>query len=756
MKLLPVLLALYLPIIGNAQTHEWDDLDICETGTEARHATLWYFQDKQDALELGWKESPFYLSLNGPWKFYWSRKPTERPADFYRPEYDYSAWDEITVPGDWQMQGYGVPYYVNIGYPFEINAPFAPQDYNPVGSYIREFSIPESWDKKQILLHFAGVNSAFYVWINGNYAGYHEDSKTPAEFDITTYLQKGENILAVEVYQWSDGSYLEDQDMWRFSGIERDVFLVAANPVSLKDLKVQAEPDAQYHNGDLHLEYSVVNYRQKEIKKAELKLELLDRENEEPLFTDKYKLVFRENNSTSFEYTKNIPAPKFWSAEKPNLYDLIITITDTEKNVQVTRQRVGFRRVEIKNKQLLVNGQPVLIKGVNRHEHNPQRGHTVSREEMIRDIQLMKQYNINAVRTSHYPNDPLWYDLCDEYGLYVIDEANIECHGLMTYEPFEDYYYTGTSPVASDPEWKKSIFYRIGNMISRDRNHPCIIAWSLGNESGGGDNFRDAYHLIKETDPTRPVQFEACYTDDYTDIVAPMYYTESQFYNFLKKNDPRPLIMCEYSHSMNNSTGNLQDYWDIIEAYPNLQGGFIWDWLDQGILQVSPTGERYWAYGGDFGPQDIRSDDGFCMNGLLFPDRIPKPALREVKKVYQNIKFSAIDSLPWSYRIKNDFFFTDLNEYSIYCDILEDGTLVSRFSVESEKRFPPQTESVISLPLSELLEDPQKEYLINFYATLKDDQALLPKGFVIASEQLVLQGGDPWAIPTSFMLPVPG
>jgi len=715
-----------------AQPPEWDDINISAVGTEPVHASFMYFSDENAAVQNDWYTSPYYFSLNGVWKFNWCRKPSERPWEFYLPEYDHSQWDEIFVPGDWQLQGYGIPYMINLGYSFEVNPPFAPQDYNPVGSYYRDFDLPENWSTKEVFLHFAGVNAAFYVWVNGYYAGYHEDSKTPAEFRITEMLKEGNNSIAVEVLRWCDGSYLEDQDMWRLSGIERDVFLVAVNDIAMRDLKVTAGLDESYSDGILHAGMLISKLNDNS-DNATVNIKLTDPDNENLLFEDTHTSSFSEGNEIHIEFDKTIEDVLKWSAEKPWLYNLIVKVTAGNQE-QVVAQKVGFRITEIRNGQFLLNGQPVYIKGVNRHEHNDEAGHTVTREEMLTDIRRMKQNNINAVRTSHYPNDPIWYSLCDQYGLYVIDEANIECHGLFRYVPSPDYFHTGTSPVATDSVWLPSLQHRIESMLRRDRNHPCIIAWSLGNEAGMGTNFRKLYKFLKANDPTRPVQYETCYLEDYTDIVAPMYYGLTQLKNYESKNDPRPLIMCEYSHAMNNSNGNLQDYWDVIEAYPQLQGGFIWDWQDQAFLKYLPDGRKFWAYGGDFGPQHAKSDGPDGLNGLVYPDRSPKPALEEVKKVYQNIKFK--QEGPGKFRIVNGYFFTDLNEFDIAYDIIRSGWIVASDTVEIPSGLKPQSDTILDIAVNEHIINEYEEYFINFYAIKKYDDPMIPRGFITAKEQI--------------------
>jgi beta-galactosidase len=743
LKIFPLLLlAVSVPELkGQTLLNEWDNIHIHETGAEARHASLMYFADAAAARESLWEESDFYISLNGNWKFHWSRKPANAPDDFYKPEFNSREWDSILVPGAWQLQGYGVPYYVNSGYPFEKDPPFAPKNYNPVGSYLHEFTIPSKWKDKEIFLHFAGVNSAFYVWLNGELLGYHEDSKSPAEFNITRFLKPDLNKLAVKVYRWCDGSYLEDQDMWRFSGIERDVFLYAANTIALRDIEVNAGLDEKYENGKLVVNSTFEHFGKKK-QQGQVRFELLENESGEPLFSKEYSLDFADKKITGLAFSQDISMPAKWSAEQPYLYDLLITVSVDKRDIQHVCQKVGFRTTEIKNGQLLINGQPILLKGVNRHEHNEAFGHTVSRDEMLTDIGLMKQFNINAVRTSHYPNDPTWYQLCDEYGIYVVDEANIECHGLTTYVPVPDYFHTTTSPVASDTIWRGMLAYRVENMLKRDRNHPSIIIWSLGNESGAGENFEYLYNLLKTSDPSRPVQYEPCYLESYTDIIAPMYYTEWQFQSFLKKDINRPLIMCEYSHSMNNSTGNLQDYWDIIEAHPNLQGGFIWDWMDQGIRQKNAKGEGYWAYGGDFGPSGSPSDGDFCLNGLVFPDRTPQPALWEVKQVYQNISIEAEDLDKGVFRLRNKFYFTDLNVFYIDCEILQESSQIRGFEIELLEGLVPQSEISFAIPLENVIFEKEKEYLINFYVRTRQSSAVIPADFIIAKEQFVLRHAE--------------
>jgi beta-galactosidase len=472
-------------------------------------------------------------------------------------------------------------------------------------------------------------------------------------------------------------------------------------------------------------------------KSANLVVELTNRLSKKNVYSKSRKVNVNANSELVVNFNATVALVAQWSAEKPNLYDLTLTVKEG-KTSQVIAQRVGFRKIEIRNKQFLVNGKPVYIKGVNRHEHNEYTGRILSHEQMEKEVKQMKQFNINAVRTSHYPNGVYWYELCDEYGIYVVDEANIEAHGLITYTPAPDYFHKAISPVASDPLWKDALQFRLKNMVDRDRNHPCVVIWSLGNESGGGKNFEEMYRWLKAYDNTRPVQYEPCYLDSTTDIVVPMYYVESQLLNFVKKNDPRPLIMCEYSHAMNNSNGNLQDYWDVIEQYPQLQGGFIWDWIDGGIVQINSNGEKYWAHGGDFGRADAPSDGNGCINGLNFPDLSPKPAMWELKKVYQNVGFKAVNPEKGIFSIKNKFFFTDLSEFNIEYEILGTGKVVSKGNVRLGKGLAPQMSGEFSIPAAIINPEPGIEYFINFYVKPKEKFKAFHDGYSMASEQIPL------------------
>ncbi|MBM4153687.1 MAG: DUF4981 domain-containing protein [Lentisphaerae bacterium] len=570
--------------VAMAERPDWENEAVFGRNKEAPHATLLPFADEAQAVGGAWEKSPWFQSLNGPWKFHWVDHPDRRPADFWKPEFDAGAWKTIPVPSNWEMEGYGTPIYVNITYPHVKDPPFILKDppagftafreRNPVGSYRREFTVPDGWKGRPVFLTFDGVASAFHLWVNGRPVGYSEDSRTPAEFDITKYLKPGANTVAAEVYRWSDGSYLEDQDFWRLSGIFRRVYLWSAPPVHIRDFEIRTRLDAQYRDAVLSLTADV---RRTDGGAEPHEVVVSLRDPAGAAVGAPAKAAVGADGKVAIEMP--VTAPALWSAEKPNLHLALIELRGPGgRAVEVLRQRVGFRTSEIRGGQLLVNGKPVLIKGVNRHEHHPDRGQVMDRDSMIEDIRLMKQYNINTVRTCHYPDVPEWYDLCDEYGLYVIDEANIESHG-MGY---------GKESLAKAPSWGPAHLDRTVRMVERDKNHACVIVWSLGNEAGNGVNFEATYDWIKRRDPTRPVQYERAQQERNTDIFCPMYATITEMTNYAKANPSRPLIQCEYAHTMGNSGGNLQDYWDAIEAYPALQGACIWDWVNQGLRRPIP------------------------------------------------------------------------------------------------------------------------------------------------------------------------
>ena len=720
---LPILLLAFLVSPMRCQAPDWENPDIVGINKEAPHATLSVYADEASARDGKREASPYFLSLNGTWQFHWVPRPEDRPVDFYKPDYDAKAWPGIPVPSNWQMQGYDFPHYTNIVYPFEKNPPYIRHEHNPVGSYRRTFTIPAGWDGRQIFLHFAGVESAMYVWVNGQKVGYSQDSRTPAEFDVTKYLKSGENLLAAEVYRFSDGSYLEDQDFWRLSGIFREVFLWAAPPLHARDFEVQTVLDDALRDATLSLTVKLKNYGASPAS-GQVEAKLLDTNGSLVATLPPQTTQIPENGESIVRLLQTVANPRKWSAEQPNLYQLLITVRRADGAVEeVIPWRVGFRKVEIRDGQLRVNGQAIYIKGVNRHEHDPDLGHVPTTAMMLKDILLMKRNNINAVRTSHYPNIPEWYALCDEYGLYVVDEANIESHG-MGYNPSET--------LANKPEWEKAHLDRIERMVERDKNHASIVIWSMGNEAGDGVNFEKASAWIHGRDRSRPVHYERAELRPHVDLVSPMYWTIEQLVDYAQSNPTRPLIQCEYAHAMGNSVGNLQDYWDTIEKYPSLQGGFIWDWVDQGLRHKTATGEEFWAYGGDFG--DKPNDGNFCANGLVQPDRRPNPSLYEVKKVYQSIQTEPVDLASGKVRIRNKYFFTNLDEFDISWKVNVDGKVLSEGKLPRLTLAPGESREA-TIPWGTLSPRPDEEFWLTVTYTLASDEPWAPKGHTVAWNQ---------------------
>jgi len=730
--LIPVFIICFSAIINGQEkrVNDWENPEIFSINKEPPHCAYIPYTDIHTALKNDPAQSPYYRSLNGTWKFHWVRKPADRPVDFYKSEYDVNGWSGIKVPGNWELQGFGIPIYIEAGVLPAENCPKISHDYNPVGSYRRNFTIPESWMERQIFLHFAGVRSAMYVWINGRKVGYSEGSKTPAEFNITEYVKKGENNLAVEVYRWCDGSYLEDQDFWRLSGIDRDVFLFSVPQVHIRDFFSRGDLINNYKDGNLFVSVSVKSHKNTPIEEFSVGLELLDTKNKQ-VFKDQIvkDVKLSQSGETVITFEKVIEMSEKWTVETPNLYTVILSLRDDSgETIEVVSCKTGFRKVEIKNGQLLVNGVPVLLKGVNRHEHDPVTGHTVSEESMIKDIRLMKQFNINAVRTSHYPNVPKWYELCDRYGLYVVDEANVESHGTG---------YKPEKTLAEKPEWKTAHIDRTVRMVERDKNHPSVIVWSLGNEAGDGKNFEATYQWIKERDASRPVQYEMADLRSHTDIFCPMYARIHVLKDYGSARRDRPLILCEYAHAMGNSVGNLKDYWDVIEAYDNLQGGFIWDWVDQGLLKKNEKGEEFWAYGGDYGPEGTPTGGNFCMNGLVFPDRKLHPHIWEVKKVYQYIGVKPVDLTIGKIEIINKYDFTNLNKFDLHWSVAGDDKEIASDKISSLNILP-HSSQIMNLPLSDILPEPGVEYFLTIRFLLKDEESLLKKGHEAAWDQFKL------------------
>jgi beta-galactosidase len=929
---------LILASTSHAAAPDWENEQVFAVGKEPGRVAAFPCPDRETALARDNASNTWIQSLNGPWKFHWSPNPASRPKNFFQADFDVAAWDDLPVPSNWQVHGYGVPLYVNVRYPFKQDPPRVmgepPADFtnfeqrNPVGSYRRTFRVPEDWDGRRVFLQFEGVDSAFYLWINGQKVGYSQGSRTPAAFNITSWLNDGENVAAVEVYRYSDGSYLEDQDFWRLSGIFRDVFLWTAAPLHLRDFTIRTQLDDACRDAALQVEIDLVNAAAATATCC-VELQLLDSEGcvvTESVIED----VRLEGDSTQSVTSSEmqIADPEKWTAETPNLYHLLLTLKNADGQViETTSHHVGFRKVEIRDGQLLVNNRAIYLKGVNRHEHEPETGHTVDRESMIRDIQLMKRFNINAVRTSHYPCHPAWYDLCDQYGLYVIDEANIESHG-MGYGP---------ESLAKDPRWKKAHLDRTQRMFERDKNHPSVVIWSLGNEAGNGVNMEATYAWLKEHDPTRPVQYERAGLDPNTDIYCPMYATIDRIVKYAGQPQERPLILCEYAHAMGNSVGNLQDYWDAMESHKHLQGGFIWDWVDQGLLADVPTArlmkdkvdatrevrvlgtpsdkgvvgavvveddadldltgpltleavvdgravgtycplvsrgdhqfllrldnngiefvlhqgnwrslqvgydaaqltgesdritavydgqqmlvyvngeqvgkqpyqgkidsssfqvnigrnseipnrvsslpireaciyaralnaeevadpnarrsdqlrlrldltnvsdetvalgryDQFFAYGGDFGDQP--NDGNFCANGLVQPDRRPNPHLFEVRKVYQDVEVEAADLAAGQVRVRNKFYFTNLNRFRACWVLRKNGQTFSEGDL-GRIDLPPQESKLLELPIH-APEDARDEWLLTVSFVLPEDTPWAAAGHRIAWDQLRM----PWS-----------
>jgi beta-galactosidase len=703
-----------LAVHAQAQLPEWENLEINQMNAEKSHAS-YLPQEKR-------------LSLNGEWDFKYLENPDSMPPDFYKNTYNTADWDKITVPGNWQLQGnYDPPVFTNIKYPFESRPPFVPHDYNPTGLYCRTFAIPPDWNSNETFIHFAGVQSAMYLWVNGKFAGYHEDGMLPAEFDITQYLNGNENKIAVQVLNYSDGSYLEDQDFWRLSGIYRDVSLFATPKTYIRDFSVFSALDEQYKDAQFHTAVTVSNRKGGKAQGWNIRVSLKDKTGKILFSGKKNVATLEKGKETEVRLTGKIINPDKWTAETPNLYFVAIELLDSKGNIlQTIAHKTGFRQVEIKNACLLVNGQPVKIKGVNRHEFDQHDGRAISRESMIEDIRLMKRHNINAVRTSHYPNRPEWYALCDEYGLYVMDEANVESHGL-----WQDAYYIGERP-----EWKTAIVERNANMVERDKNHPSIIFWSMGNESGWGENFDAAYEKMKTLDPEkRPVHYEAenpAYADVLSryDLITNMYPSLENIAKQFNEDTLRPVVLCEYCHTQGNGLGNFNKYWNVFYQYPRLQGGFTWDWMDQGLCLKDRDGKEYWEI-------INRSDGGNANDGLLNPDRTPQPELNEVKKVYQNFYVEPVDMNEGLVSVVNRNYFVSSQGIDLYWSLLENGRKISGGKADCPE-IAPQSRTLLRIPFDQSLIKKRNEYHLNFSFRTQEPSLWAERNYEIAAEQIAL------------------
>ena len=748
-----------MAIILESQSHggpPWTTPAVNSKNRLPSHATLYSYASGKDALTLPRESSGRFRSLNGDWNFHWQKRLNAKLRGFEKPEFDDSSWSTIDVPSNWECRGFGQAIYKNIGYGFDGTPPAPPRKDNPIGYYRSTFDIPETWSDQQIVLHFGGVSSAYQVWVNGKEVGYAEDSRLPSEFDISPYVKPGNNLLAVRVIRWSDGTYLEDQDHWRLSGIHREVYLQARPKLGIDDLAVRT-----IRGEDGKWEYRIRprlrNLNNDDAQGWKLRAQLYDGE---AALGAPVEILANKSLKEAYPQRDNVPfgllngqceSPRLWNAETPNLYTLVVSLIDAAGNAaDSTRIRVGFREVRIQDGKLLINGTAVKLIGVNRHDHNDRNGKAVSRADMLADVVLMKQFNFNAVRTSHYPNDPYFLDLCDEHGLYVMDEANLETHGLR-------------GQLSNRPEWAASFVERAVRMVQRDRNHPSVFSWSLGNESGTGPNHAAMAGWIKDCDPTRPIHYEGACGDPtdprnvavgsreynsvkvysgnptdrpWVDMISRMYPSVSELAAMAKAdNGNRPIVMCEYAHAMGNSFGNVAEYWDVIYEEPRLIGGFIWDWIDQGLIMESSEGTEFWSYGGDHG--EAKHDGNFCINGIVGPDRHPKPAIWEAKHVCQPLNIKAVNLASRRFALHNRFNFQDASEHKGQWQLAKDGYIIANGELPTITTAAGATEEFNVAGLPEL--DDSSEYLLSFAFKRIKATAWADAGHTVAWNQFVLQ-----------------
>ena len=700
-----------------AQHDEWKNPEINAVNRAPMHTNYFAYSSSEEAAKADKENSSNFMTLNGIWKFNWVKNADARPTDFYRTDYNDKGWGQMKVPGVWEMNGYGDPIYVNVGYAwrsqYKNNPPYVPIENNHVGSYRKEIIIPAEWSGKEIFAHFGSVTSNMYLWVNGKYVGYSEDSKLEAEFNLTKYLKPGKNLIAFQVFRWCDGTYLEDKDFFRYSGVGRNCYLYSRNKKYIQDIRVTPDLDSNYTNGTLNVALNLNG-------SGTVELNLTDP-------AGKSVATAQVNGNGQKSVVMDVSNPEKWTAETPNLYTLTATLKNGSNTLEVIPVKVGFRKIELKGGQILVNGQPVLFKGADRHEMDPDGGYVVSRERMLQDILRMKQLNINAVRTCHYPDDNLWYDLCDQYGIYVVAEANIESHG-MGY---------GKETLAKNPSYKKAHMERNQRNVQRGYNHPSIIFWSLGNEAGYGPNFEQCYTWIKNEDKTRAVQYEQAGTNEFTDIFCPMYYDYDACKKYSEGNIDKPLIQCEYAHAMGNSQGGFKEYWDLIRKYPKYQGGFIWDFVDQSNHWKNKDGIDIYGYGGDFNKYDA-SDNNFNDNGLISPDRRPNPHAHEVGYFYQSIWTTPGDLSKGEIKVYNENFFRDLSAYYMEWQLLANGE-VMQTGVVQDLNVAPQQTATLKLNLNTEKICPCKELLLNVTYKLKAAETLMPAGSTVAYDQLTIR-----------------
>ncbi|MDR3261173.1 MAG: DUF4981 domain-containing protein [Tannerella sp.] len=706
----------------------WENPTLLDEGKEAPRADFIPYADLSQLLDDNKFASPFVKNLNGVWKFHFAENVAQRPTAFYSESLDESNWKNIQVPASWETQGFGVPVYTNSQYIFPANPPYVDNDDLPIGSYRTWFEVPDSFGEKEIMLYFGSISGAATIYVNGQKVGYSKVAKTPAEFNITPFLKKGKNLLALQVFKWSDASYLEDQDFWRLAGIERDVLLIARPKVSIEDFFVNCDLDKNYQNGILYTEIDIRNFANDFSGKYQVEVSLSD-EKQNQVLSKKFTLNgIDAKNEKTVSFSANVKSPKQWSAEFPHLYTLSIELKDDKGQVlEIAGCKTGFRKIEIRDKQLLINGKPILISGTNIHEHHEKYGHYVDEATKLQDVKLMKLHNYNAIRTSHYPQSPEVYKLCDKYGLYVLDEANLESHGVERSDRKRHPSFI--------EEWKGQHLDRTIRMFERDKNYPCIITWSLGNESDFGPNYEATYNWLKQNDKAkRPVMCNRNGQGAFTDIVSPMYSSIEGMESYAKTSGIyRPYFQCEYAHAMGNSTGNFQELWDMFDKYDVLQGGFIWDWVDQGLTAYDEQGRKYWAYGGDLGGHRWVHSENFCANGLVNADRSIHPGIMEVKKVHQPIWMKAVDIEQGKIKLKNRNLFTDLNAYDYKWELYKNGELINSQSIAINGK--PLSETEITIPLPAISFSEGTEYFLRLKALTKTATDLIPAGYEIAAEE---------------------
>lgn len=731
-------LAFALQLSAFAQ-NDWENEQVIGINKEPVHATFYPLTSVDKAFSEG-MQSEWVQMLNGTWKFNWVPNVADRPMDFYKTSFEASFWNDIPVPSCWQMQGYGTPIYTNINYPFHKNPPkIAGSNGNPVGSYIRNFSVPKNWDNREIFIHFDGVCSAFYIWVNGEKVGYSQGSRTPAEFNLTKYLKQGDNKIAMQVFRWSDGSYLEDQDGWRMSGIFRDVYLYATPKMQIQDFFVTTNLDEDYNDAVISTKINLKNYGSGSFKNGSVEFKLMDLNGNEIEVQGSLSHAIsnlKPSESKEIIISGKVLKPLKWTHETPNLYKVAVLLKDSaNKTTEVVACNTGFREIEIKNRAVLLNGKPILFKGVNKVEHNPILGKQTTREWLEKEVLLMKQHNINSIRTAHYPHHPYLYDLCDKYGILLLDEANVESHGM----------HYGEESLAKDPAWEKAHVQRCRSMIQRDKNHPSVVIWSHGNEAGNGVNFVAMNNEAHRLDPSRPTHYHFANDPISSDIIGGWkrgtseqwqgrYLEVFNLYQYAYSDDQRPFILNEYAHAMGNAMGNLQEYMTAFEEVDGLVGGHIWDWVDQGILQKTDDGEEWYAYGGDFG--DMPNDKNFCLNGIVLPDLGITPKIMEVKRVYQNIGFKLNDN-SGSLTITNKNQHISLNGVTFFWQVLENGKVVSTNSFKANVAA--GLSENYKVPVTDIPFKKDKEYLLNISAKLNDKCSWADAGYEIAFDQFVLK-----------------